>query len=125
MSDPRVFFAAERTLLAWIRTGITLMGLGFVVARFGLFLNLLARSQVNGDALHVDPTVSGWLGVILVAIGVGMIALASLQHHRFISSLPSGDFPSSYSRSFAIYSALAVAVVGALMVGYLIRGIPH
>ena len=37
-SDPRVFFAAERTFLAWIRTGLALMGFGFVVARFGLFL---------------------------------------------------------------------------------------
>ena len=50
--DPRVFFAAERTLLAWVRTGLTVMGLGFVVARFGLFLRLLrhdldARSHVG------------------------------------------------------------------------------
>jgi len=36
--DPRVYFAAERTLLAWIRTGLAMMGFGFVVARFGLFL---------------------------------------------------------------------------------------
>ena len=36
--DPRVRFAIERTLLAWIRTGLALMGFGFVVARFGLFL---------------------------------------------------------------------------------------
>jgi putative membrane protein len=32
------YLAAERTLLAWIRTGLALMGFGFVVARFGLFL---------------------------------------------------------------------------------------
>jgi putative membrane protein len=37
INDPRVYFAAERTLLAWIRTGLTVVGLGFVVARFGLF----------------------------------------------------------------------------------------
>lgn len=36
-SDPRVFFASERTLLAWLRTGVALIGLGFVVSRFGLF----------------------------------------------------------------------------------------
>jgi putative membrane protein len=36
--DPRIYMAAERTFLAWIRTGIAFMGFGFVVARFGLFL---------------------------------------------------------------------------------------
>jgi uncharacterized membrane protein YidH (DUF202 family) len=36
-TDPRIYMAAERTFLAWIRTGIAFMGFGFVVARFGLF----------------------------------------------------------------------------------------
>ncbi|MBX9623444.1 MAG: DUF202 domain-containing protein, partial [Gemmataceae bacterium] len=45
-NDPRVFFAAERTLLAWVRTAIGLVGLGFVVARFGLFLRL---ARPDGD----------------------------------------------------------------------------
>ena len=48
MGDPRVFFAAERTLLAWVRTGLTIMAFGFVVARFGLFLRLLAAQQGQG-----------------------------------------------------------------------------
>jgi putative membrane protein len=42
-TDPRVYFAAERTLPAWIRTGIAMIGLGFVVARFGLLLRLLGE----------------------------------------------------------------------------------
>jgi uncharacterized membrane protein YidH (DUF202 family) len=33
--DPRTYMSAERTFLAWIRTGIALMGFGFVIARFG------------------------------------------------------------------------------------------
>ena len=40
--DPRVYFAAERTFLAWIRTGLGLMGVGFAVSRFGLFLRELS-----------------------------------------------------------------------------------
>ena len=36
LNDPRILFAAERTLLAWVRTGLVMMGFGFVVARFGL-----------------------------------------------------------------------------------------
>jgi hypothetical protein len=43
--DPRVYFAAERTFLAWIRTGLGLMGVGFAVSRFGLFLRELSASN--------------------------------------------------------------------------------
>ena len=37
-TDPRIYFAAERTLLAWVCTGIAVMGFGFIVGRFGDFL---------------------------------------------------------------------------------------
>ena len=47
--DPRIYFAAERTLLAWLRTGLGLMGVGFAVARFGLFLRLLDRRHHEGE----------------------------------------------------------------------------
>ena len=56
-SDPRVFFAAERTLLAWLRTGIATIGLGFLVARFGYFLRMLQGVR------STSPTTSTLLGV--------------------------------------------------------------
>ena len=43
--DPRVYFAAERTFLAWIRTGLGLIGIGFAVSRFGLFSGNLAQAN--------------------------------------------------------------------------------
>ncbi len=43
--DPREYFTAERTFLAWIRTGLALMGFGFVVAKFGLFLREFSQRQ--------------------------------------------------------------------------------
>jgi uncharacterized membrane protein YidH (DUF202 family) len=48
--DPRVWFAIERTLLAWVRTGLALMGFGFVVARFGLELYAHRVTQAIPDA---------------------------------------------------------------------------
>ena len=52
--DPRIYFAAERTFLAWIRTGLGLMGVGFAVARFGLFLR-----EMSASAAPVMPHTTG------------------------------------------------------------------
>src|SRR5579883_2977529 len=76
--DPRIRFAAERTLLAWIRTGLALMGFGFVVARFGLFLRELAA--VNQTAVSHSPKVSLWIGIALVVLGVCLNLLAAWEH---------------------------------------------
>ena len=68
-ADIRDYLAAERTLLAWIRTGLALMGFGFVVARFGLFLQELQVAQ-RVPALQ-SYGLSLWFGVALIAMGVG------------------------------------------------------
>jgi len=63
--DPRVYFAAERTFLAWIRTGLGLIGIGFAVSRFGLFFRQLSASESH---LPTQATgLSVWSGVALVA----------------------------------------------------------
>lgn len=87
--DPRVFFAAERTLLAWIRTGLTMIALGFVVARFGLFLALFPG---HGNT-HDPHGWSGMLGVALVVAGA-MAMLGALHNHRtYLRKLPQHDIP--------------------------------
>jgi putative membrane protein len=66
--DPRVYMAAERTFLAWIRTGLGLMGVGFAVARFGLFLRQMSAAESR--APEHTTGLSVWSGVALVALGV-------------------------------------------------------
>lgn len=120
MSDPRVFFAAERTLLAWVRTGLTIMALGFVVARFGLFLSLMAISIAAPAELHPAHWPSSVLGIALVLTGSAVI-LGALRNHRvYISSLPTEDLPKLPIPGLSSFLSLSVAMVGILLSIYLL-----
>lgn len=115
MSDPRVFFAAERTLLAWVRSGLTVMALGFVVAKFGLFLRLLGSSSDNNHS-HWPSIV---LGITLVTIGAG-ITLGALHNHRlYVRSLPAEDRPELALPWLSSLLSLTVAIVGLFLAVYL------
>ena len=118
-SDPRIFFAAERTLLAWLRTSLTIMGLGFVVARFGLFLRLLSQ-QAQATFDKDQSGVSAALGVVFVLVGAIAILVATVQHRRYVATLSQADLPASYSRAFAVALSGAVGLLGLLLAVYLV-----
>ncbi len=118
-SDPRVFFAAERTLLAWLRTGIGIVGLGFVVSKFGLFLRLTASSSPASGPLPPSTGVSHYLGVAFVILGALCIAGAALQHNRFVATLPPQDLPAHYSLRWALWLSTLVAISSVVLGIYL------
>jgi putative membrane protein len=115
--DPRVYFAAERTFLAWIRTGLGLMGIGFAVSRFGLFLR-----QITAAESHLPPRTTGlslWSGVLLVALGVIVNLSAVYRHFQLIQELSSGTWrPGRVSRD-AVVLGLLLAAAGVAMAIYL------
>src|SRR5437868_3591180 len=113
--DPRTYFAAERTLLAWVRTGLGVIGLGFDMARFGLFLRMLrsgpAASGVTGSAVF---------GVAFVLLWAAIIATAAWQHARFCRTLGSENRPSDYSLRMGSGFAFTLAAGGVGLSIYLI-----
>jgi inner membrane protein YidH len=117
-NDPRVHFAAERTFLAWIRTGLALMGFGFVVARFGLFLRELAATR--GDLALKSSGMSLGFGTALIIAGVVVNVASTVSHVRQIDQLKRGTYEVGRPSFTAIAVALMLAVVGLVMAGYLL-----
>lgn len=115
--DPRVYFAAERTLLAWLRTGLAMMGFGFVVARFGLLLHELAHGQAVDNSHH---TFSVWMGSGLVMMGAAVTLLSAWKHVQDVERLRDGGQLRPRPLSLGIVLALGLAALGIVMAGYLL-----
>jgi putative membrane protein len=118
--DPRVYFAAERTFLAWIRTGLALMGIGFAVSRFGLFLRQVTAAESHLPANPHTTGISLWSGVALVALGVIITLSSVLRHIQLVRQLSSGTWqPGRVSRD-AVILGLILAALGIGMAIYLV-----
>src|SRR5437588_3307494 len=68
--------ANERTFLAWVRSCIAIMALGFVVARFGLLIRELGPNAPRPTPLGL----STGFGVALVVCGAVLLILATLRY---------------------------------------------
>ena len=119
MPDPRVFFAAERTPLSWVRSGLTVMAFGFVVARFSLFLGFLPISNPSADVTHHFNWISSTLGIALVVLGAAVILGALFNHRLYIRALPSEDIPHLVVPWLTSFLSVALAFVGFLLAAYL------
>jgi len=108
LNDPRVLFAAERTLLAWNRTSLTFMAFGFMIERFGLFVHML--SPENGGTLQRG--FSFWIGLAFILLGSLASAAAIVQYRTFIRTLKPVEIPEGYRINLGVLTTLVVAMLG-------------
>ncbi len=116
--DPRIYFAAERTLLAWIRTGLALMGFGFVVARFGLFLREIGSAAADGSVR--SSGFSLWTGTALILIGVIVNAASTAQYLRIVRDLSEGRDVTARPSLLGVALAALLCMAGVAMAAYLL-----
>ncbi len=116
-ADPRIYLAVERTFLAWIRTGVSLMGFGFVIARFGLFLREMAIDKPEVTDPHAGLSLPA--GIALIAIGIIVTIVAAVRYRRRIQALDRGEFRQTLDMGFAFLVAGLLALVGLSVAIYL------
>ena len=114
LNDPRVFFAAERTLMAWNRTGLTLMAFGFVLERFGLFLHMLRQTSS-----HTGRDFSFWIGIAFITLALAVMSFSIVQFRRVLKTLKPIEIPARYCTWSGMAMNLTVVVLGFALLAYL------
>jgi putative membrane protein len=115
--SPELFLSAERTLLSWSRTTLQMIGIGFVVARFGFVLKVEGQSQDG----HVVPAI---IGASIVLLGSLALAYATWQHRQFCCAIDEQQaIPPGYLAGPTLIFSLLLTLLGLALAVFLLMGI--
>jgi putative membrane protein len=107
--------ANERTFLAWIRTSISIIVFGFVVAKFGITLREFLRIQGNGSG---ESGASLMIGLGFMSMGIFMALVSGFRYRITMRRLEAGDFKPA--GTIVIVLAVVAALFGTILAIYLV-----
>ena len=107
--------ANERTFLAWIRTSISIIVFGFVVARFGITLRQFLRMQGNAER---QSGMSLAIGVGFIVMGIFMSLVSLVRYRTTMNQLNAGEFQPA--TTIITVLGIVAALFGMILAGYLI-----
>lgn len=120
VGGPADHLANERTFLAWVRTGIALMGFGFVIVKFALFIRQIS-SMLDKQITSSGKGYSAIIGVLMVALGAVMIILSYIRYTKIESQLNNNQYyPNRWLAAIVTISLLIGAI---LLILYLVPNI--
>jgi putative membrane protein len=121
MGTPGDHLANERTFLAWIRTSIAVMGFGFVVVKFSLFIRQIALALGTKSSVHQTGD-SQRIGILLVALGATTIVFSFLRYLKTKAQLDAGHY--YHSTLFIKMITVLIFASSIALLAYLFKAIP-
>lgn len=116
----REHLANERTFLAWVRTAVALIGLGFVIVKFALFLKEVSL-LFQANAIDISEGFSAVIGVIIVAFGVMLAPFAFFQYKKMEKQINNQTYKSS--SLLTLFLTLSTIIGGILLIFHLLTSI--
>ena len=116
ITDPRVLFAAERTLLAWNRTSLSFMAFGFVIERSAF---LVHSALLQAAAPTISRGFPFWFGIAFIALGIAVAAASLIQYRRIFCSLKKAKVCKELSLNTALVANAAAVLFGFVLILYL------
>lgn len=111
--------ANDRTFLAWIRTSLGIMGLGFIVVKFSMFLKQVSMMMGMSNTVPAQDRYSNMIGIFLVGFGALITLVSYLDYRRIRRQIDHNEFKRRGElMNFAVISLL---IISGLLIWYLIE----